>query len=161
MSLPSFSPSAHREGFRPRVDRDDASSVQLNIDDNTIRRLRIRTARFPVSFSRADESALRSEVPKSAYYALIARAVSQLPNNTRAARLALYERAEIALTGELLDPEISDEQAGVERLSFERAIRRIEGDARKKENLEELQQSHPRPFPSFLSFFRLLKRRYV
>jgi hypothetical protein len=147
--------------FRPRRDRDDADSVRLNTDDDTIRRLRIRTARFPVSFSAADESALRSEVPKSAYYALIARAVSQLPNNTRAARLALYERAEVALTAELLDPEISDEQAAVERLAFERAIRRIEGNARKKEKPKELQQNHPRPFPSLLSLFRVFKRRYV
>jgi len=100
-------------------------------------------------------------VPKSAYYALIARAVSQLPNNTHVARLALYERAEIALTGELLDPGISEEQASVERLAFERAIRRIEGDARKTEKLKELQENHPRSFPSFLSLFRVFKRRYA
>jgi len=37
-----------------------------------------------------------------AYYSVISRAVSRLPNNTREARAALYDRAEIALSVELL-----------------------------------------------------------
>ena len=89
---------------------------------------------------------------RSAYYSVIACAVSRLPNNTRDARLALYDRAEIALTVELLkEPEISDEQAAVERLAFERAIIKIEGDARKKEMPR--QATHRRPFTASLSFF--------
>ena len=156
MSLPAIPPSAPgKVAFRARGNRDTAKLVQLNIDDDTIRRLRIRTGRFPTSFSAADESALRTEVSKSPYYSVIARAVCELPNNTRAARLALYERAEMAATAALLDPKISDEQATVERLAFERAIRKIEGDALKKEMPKELQEKHPRPFSSLLSFFRI------
>jgi hypothetical protein len=85
-------------------------SVQLNVNDDTFRRLRIRTGRLPVSFAAGDEDKLRCEVSKSPYYSLLARAVSQLPKNTRTARLALYDRAEVALTAALLHPEISDEQ---------------------------------------------------
>src|SRR5919206_4090337 len=90
----------------------DAAKSALNIDDHTIRRLRIRTGCFPNSFSARDECGIWSDGrSKSAYYSLIARAVSKLPNDTRDARLALYDRAEIALTAELLQhPEISDEQ---------------------------------------------------
>jgi hypothetical protein len=90
---------------------------------------------------------------KSAYYSLIARAVAELPNNTRDARLALYDRAEIALTVKLLDdPDISDEQAAVERLAFERAIIKVEGDARKTDMRKQSRDKHRRPFTAFLSF---------
>jgi len=60
---------------------------------------------------------------------LLARAVFQLPKNTRTARLALYDRAEVALNTVLLHPQISDEQATVERLALGRAIGKIEQDA--------------------------------
>jgi hypothetical protein len=90
---------------------------------------------------------------RSAYYSLIAQAVARLPSNTRDARLALYDRAEIALTVELLKhPEISDEQKAAERLAFERAIIKIEGDARKKEMRKQSPEKHRRPFTAFLSF---------
>jgi hypothetical protein len=141
---------------RVRRDPDRAKSVQLNIDDDTIRRFRIRTGKFPVSFSDANGSALRSEVSKSAYYLLIAGAVARLPNNARAARLALYDRAEIALTAELLDLGISDEQVAVERLAFERAIRKIENDASSEEKPEAGIEKHPRHLPRILSFFSFL-----
>ena len=90
--------------------------MQLNVDDDTFRRLRIRTGRLPVSFAAGDLDKLRCEVSKSPYYSLLARAVSQLPKNTRTARLALYDRAEVALNAVVLHPEISDEQATFERL---------------------------------------------
>jgi hypothetical protein len=91
------------------------------------------------SWCSSDESELRSEVrSKSAYYSVIARAVSRLSNNTRDARLALYDRAEIALTAELRQyPEISDEQVAIERLALERAILKIEGDAWKEEKRKQ------------------------
>jgi hypothetical protein len=58
---------------------------------------------------------------------VIARAVSRLPNNTRDARLALYDLAEIALTAKLLEsPEVSDEQMAAQRLALEWTIRKIE-----------------------------------
>jgi hypothetical protein len=85
---------------------------------------------------------------------VIARAVSKLTNNTHDARLALYDRAELALTAELLQhPEISDEQMTVQRLALEWAIRKIESEGRKKqsEQLQE-QEREQRPFTSFLSF---------
>ena len=97
---------------------------------------------------------------RSAYYSLIAQAVARLPSNTRDARLALYDRAEIALTVELLKhPEISDEQKAAERLAFERAIIKIEGDARKKEMRKQSPEKHRRPFMSFLSFFKGFNRQ--
>lgn len=146
---------------RVRRNRDRAKSIQLNIDDDTIRRHRIRTGKFPVSFSVANGSVLGSEISKSAYYLLISGAVSKLPNNTRAARLALYDRAEIALTAELLDLEISDELVAVERLAFERAIRKIEDDALSEEKLKWGTETNPRPFPRFLSFFRVFTRPHI
>jgi hypothetical protein len=85
---------------------------------------------------------------------VIAGAVSRLPNNTRDARLALYDRAETALTAELLRyAEISDEQVAIERLALEKAFLKIEGDARKKEKPKQLQQKRQWTFASFLSFF--------
>ena len=155
MSLPAIPPSAPgKVAFRARGNRDTAKLVQLNIDDDTIRRLRVRTGKFPEPFFAPDELPLRTEVSKSPYYSVIARAVCKLPNNTRAARLALYDRAEIAATAALLDLKISDEQVAIERLAFERAIRKIEGDAWKKEMPNELQEKHPRRFSLLLSFFR-------
>ena len=145
MSLPTIPPSAPRKvTFRARGNRDTAKLVQLNIDDDTIRRLRVRTGKFPAPFSAPDETTLRTQVSKSPYYSLIARAVCKLPNNTRAARLALYDRAEIAATAALLDLKVSDEQAAIERLAFERAIRKIEGQGWKKENPKAFQGKRSR-----------------
>jgi hypothetical protein len=90
---------------------------------------------------------------RSAYYSVIARAVAKLPNNTRGARFALYDRAEIALTAELMQDGISDDRVAVERLALERAIIKIEHDARKKEMPEQLQETHRQPFTSYLAFF--------
>jgi hypothetical protein len=136
LTIPRLTPRDIRLGV-PR-NRDTAKAAQLNIDDASIRRLRIRTGYFPTSFSATDECGIWPDGrSKSAYYSLIARAVSKLPNDTRDARLALYDRAEIALTAELLQhPEISDEQIGVQRLALEWAIRKIESEARKKEQPE-------------------------
>ena len=81
---------------------------------------------------------------------MIARAVSRLPNNTRDARLALYDLAEIALTAKLLESsEISDEQMAAQRLALEWTIRKIECEARKEEQPEKLQEKQQRPFTSF------------
>jgi hypothetical protein len=95
----SSSVAAPRRGLASRAqeNRPVTKSVQLNVNDDTFRRLRIRTGRLPVSFAAGDEDKLRCEVSKSPYYSLLARAVSQLPKNTRTARLALYDRAEVAL----------------------------------------------------------------
>jgi hypothetical protein len=142
--------------------RDRTSAAQLNIDDDAIPRLHTRTSKFVAEFSATDEAATPSETwSRSAYYSVIASAVSRLPNNTREARQALYDRAGIALAAELLqDPQLSDEQVATERLAFERAIRKVERDARKREEpiiRQQLQEKHRRPFLSFLSFFRVSK----
>jgi hypothetical protein len=140
--------------------RDGAKSAHLSTDDDAIQRLQTRTAKFVAEFAATDKAATPSETwSRSAYYSVIAHAVSRLPNNTRAARQALYDRAGIALAAELLHGEdpLSDEQVATERLAFERAIGKVERDARKRERQtthEEPQEKRRRPFSSFLSFFR-------
>jgi len=57
-----------------------------------------------------------------AYYAVIARAVSQLTSNTREARQALYERARAAHAAQLVDQTLDGQQSGPE-IRRERQIR--------------------------------------
>jgi hypothetical protein len=155
MSSLANSVSAAREvASRARRYWHAAKSAQLHGDDDAIGLRHIPRSRFPRSLYATDGTMVPSEVrTKSAYYSLIARAVAELPNNTRDARLALYDRAEIALTVKLMDdPDISDEQAAVERLAFERAIIKVEGDPRKTEMRKQSHDKHRRPFTAFLSF---------
>ena len=155
MSSLANSVSAAREvASRARRYWHTAKSAQLVGDDDAIGPLHMPRSQFPRSLYATDGTMVPSEVrSRSAYYSVMARAVAGLPNNTRDARLALYDRAEIALTVKLLeDPGISDEQGAVERLAFERAIIKIEGDARKKEMPKRSQERHRRPFAGFLSF---------
>jgi hypothetical protein len=154
-SLANSVSTAREVAFRARRNLHTAKSAELDADNDAIRPLHIPTARFPGSLYATDGTMVPSEVhSRSAYYSVIARAVARLPNNTRDARFALYDRAEIALTVALLkDPEISDEQAAVERLAFERAIIKIEGDAREKGMPKQSQARHRRSFTASLSFF--------
>ena len=155
MSLLANSVSAAQEvASRARRYWHAAKSAQLVGDDDAIGPLHMPRSQFPRSLYKTDGTLLPSEVrSRSAYYSVIARAVAGLPNNTRDARLALYDRAEIALTVKLLDdPDISDEQASVERLAFERAIIKVEGDARKTEMRKQSHDKHRRPLTAFLSF---------
>jgi hypothetical protein len=150
-SLAEFVSIARELAFRARRNWPTAKSVQLDGDDEAIRPPRIPQSEYPRSLYAPDGTMLPSEArSKSAYYSVIARAVARLPNNTRDARLALYDRAEIALTVELMNnPQISEEQAAVERLAFERAIIKIEGDARKKDMPKQSQATHRRPFTAY------------
>jgi hypothetical protein len=118
-------------------------------------RLRRRTAKFSASLSAPREHLAQSGFrPRSAYYSVIAGAVSRLPNNTRDARLALYDRAETALTAELLrHPDISDQQVADERLALEKAFLKIEGDARRKETSGRSRANRPWPFATFFGLF--------
>jgi hypothetical protein len=141
--------------------RDTAKSAQLNIDDDAAQHLHARVAKLAAGISATDEADFASYRTRSAYYSVIARAVSRLPSNTREARQALYDRAGIALAAQLLQERelpLSDEQVAIERLAFERAIRTVEREARKKEpptSHDQIPQEHRRgPFSSFLSFFR-------
>jgi hypothetical protein len=87
----------------------------------------------------ADGSAARFDT----YCSLLARAVSELPNNTPEARHALYDRShalydrsEVAFAGELRENvELSEAQIARERADFERAIRSVERTKRKKKQL--------------------------
>ena len=140
--------------------RDTAKSGQLNIDDGAVERLHARRTQFAAQFSATEEAAPQiDDRSGSTYYSVIVRAVSELPNNTPEARRALYDRAGITLAAELLqDPQISDAQVADERLAFERAIRKVERNARKKEqSTTHHQEKRRRPFSSVLSFFRILK----
>jgi hypothetical protein len=137
--------------FRARRNWSIGKSGQPGSDDHAIGP--IPAASFPTSYSVTDATTSASEVrSRSAYYSVIARAVARLPKNTRDARFALYDRAEVELAAELLkDPRISDEQAAIERLALERAIRKVEGDARKREMPKQLPERHRRAFASFLA----------
>jgi hypothetical protein len=143
--------------------RDPAKSAQFNIDDDAAQRLHARTAKLAAGISATDEADFASYRTRSAYYSVIARAVSRLPSNTREARQALYDRAAIALAAQLLkeqDLPLSDEQIATERLAFERAIRTVEREARKKEQPttnDQIQQKNRRRFSSFLSFFKFFR----
>src|SRR5262245_20881887 len=104
-----------KPAFQARRNRPIDKSGQPGSDDHAIGRLRIPAASFPKSYSATDATTSVSEVrSRSAYYSVIARAVARLPQNTRDARFALYDRAEVELAAELLqDPRISDEQAAI------------------------------------------------
>jgi hypothetical protein len=143
-----------RPAFGAGRNRPIGKSGQPGRDDHAVGRLHIPAASFPTSYSVTDASV--SEVrSRSAYYSVIARAVARLPKNTRDSRFALYDRAEVELARELLqDPKISDEQAAIERLALERAIRKIESDAGKREMPKQLPERHRRAFTSFLTLWR-------
>jgi hypothetical protein len=152
--------SSAQQAFRARGDRDTARSARLKIDGDAIQRLHTRSIEFAATFFSTGETVARSESrSRSAYYSVIARAVANLPNNNRETRLALYDRAEIALAAELLqNPQVSDEQVAVERLALERAIRKVECDAREKGQPTIGDGEKQRwSFPSFRSLFRVLR----
>jgi hypothetical protein len=145
--------------------RDRAKSAQISIDD-AAQRLDARTARLAAGISETHEAEFASYRTRSAYYPVIARAVSALPSNTREARQALYDRAAIAFSAHLLreqDPPLSDEQIAIERLAFERAIRTVEREARKREQPAAHGRIEPehrrRPLSSFRSFFQFFRRQ--
>jgi hypothetical protein len=68
------------------------------------------------------------------YHPLIARAVAGLERNTGENRRALYERARIALVGQLrsISPALNESDITRERLALEDAIRRVEGDVARR-----------------------------
>jgi hypothetical protein len=102
--------------FRDRRNWSIGKSGQPGSGDHAIGP--IPAAKFPTSYSATDATTSASEVrSRSAYYSVIARAVARLPRNTRDARFALYDRAEVVLGAALLqEPKISDEQAAIARL---------------------------------------------
>src|SRR3954463_13740059 len=65
------------------------------------------------------------------YHPLIARAVAGLDKNSGENRRALYERARVALVGQLrgVVPALDESEITRERLSLEEAIRKVEAEA--------------------------------
>ncbi|MFC7052165.1 hypothetical protein ACFQI3_05620 [Hansschlegelia quercus] len=65
------------------------------------------------------------------YFPVISRAVAGLENNTGEARRAVYERARAAIVKQLraIDPPLSEDDIGRERMNLEEAIRRVEAEA--------------------------------
>jgi hypothetical protein len=84
------------------------------------------------------------------YYPLIARAVANLPQNTDAARRALYEQAQSALVTQLRSqtPSLNETEIARERQLLEEAIRRVEtgGHRRAKPSNPVLPQTNPIQF---------------
>jgi hypothetical protein len=65
------------------------------------------------------------------YYAVISRLVADLQRNTGKSRIEIYQRARATLLGELrgLNPPLAESEITLERLSLEKAIRKVEGEA--------------------------------
>lgn len=65
------------------------------------------------------------------YHAVLKRAISSLPDNSGAARRAVYQRARAALVSQLksYDPPLSPSQVTAEQLQLEDAIRKVEAEA--------------------------------
>ena len=65
------------------------------------------------------------------YYPVIARFVADLKQNTGKGRIEIYQRARATLLGELhsLKPPLTESEITRERLSLEKAIRKVEADA--------------------------------
>ena len=68
------------------------------------------------------------------YYPLISRAVSGLDKNTGENRRALYDRARVALVGQLrgVQPTLEESDITRERLALEEAIRKVEAETAKR-----------------------------
>ncbi len=84
----------------------------------------LRRPRPTVSASGAAD-ALGAESRADDYYPVIARAISQLPSDTREARQTLYDRARMALAAQLKDGQHTS-KSEAKRLALEIAIRRVE-----------------------------------
>jgi len=65
------------------------------------------------------------------YYPVIARLVADLTQNTGKGRIEIYQRARATLLGELhgLKPPLTESEITRERLSLEKAIRKVEAEA--------------------------------
>jgi hypothetical protein len=65
------------------------------------------------------------------YYPVIARLVAGLTQNTGKGRIEIYQRARATLLGELhgLKPPLTESEITGERLSLEKAIRKVEAEA--------------------------------
>jgi hypothetical protein len=95
-----------------------ARSAQLNI--------RVAIQRLLKGKAPTPQSETPSEIE---YYSLLAAEVSRLPNNTRLARQALYDRTWVTVAAKLLhrqDPPVSESQIASEQLAFQKTICKVE-----------------------------------
>ena len=65
------------------------------------------------------------------YYAVITRLVADLQRNTGKSRIEIYQRARTTLLDQLrgLNPPLTESEITLERLSLEKAIRKVEAEA--------------------------------
>ena len=79
------------------------------------------------------------------YYPLIARAVSGLDKNTGENRLALYDRARVALVNQLRGVQPAREEPDItrERLALEEAIRKVEAETAKRVRADTAEPEEP------------------
>ena len=65
------------------------------------------------------------------YYPVIARLVAGLEQNNGKSRIEIYQRARATLLGQLqgLNPPMTESEITLERLSLEKAIRKVEAEA--------------------------------
>jgi hypothetical protein len=76
------------------------------------------------------------------YYPVIAGLVADLTKNTGKGRIEIYQRARATLLGELhgLEPPLTESEITRERLSLEKAIRKVEGEAVRRKTVMPLRQ---------------------
>ena len=79
------------------------------------------------------------------YYPLISRAVSGLDKNTGENRRALYDRARVALVGQLrgVQPALEESDITRERLALEEAIRKVEAETAKRVRVDTPEPEEP------------------
>ncbi|HEY8274182.1 MAG TPA: hypothetical protein VIG56_06485 [Pseudolabrys sp.] len=79
------------------------------------------------------------------YYPLISRAVSGLDKNTGENRRALYDRARVALVGQLrgVQPALEEPDITRERLALEEAIRKVEAETAKRMRADTPEPEEP------------------
>jgi hypothetical protein len=79
------------------------------------------------------------------YYPLISRAVSGLDKNTGENRRALYDRARVALVGQLrgVQPALEESDITRERLALEEAIRKVEAETAKRVRADTPEPEEP------------------
>lgn len=79
------------------------------------------------------------------YYPLISRAVSGLDKNTGENRRALYDRARVALVGQLrgVQPALEESDITRERLALEEAIRKVEAETAKRVRADAPEPEEP------------------
>jgi hypothetical protein len=94
------------------------------------------TTAFQRLTSPSKDDPATAKLRADSYYSIIARAITQLPNNECEARQTLYDRARAALTSRLHGQDPS--RVTRERHALELAIRRVEENAEENAKVREI-----------------------